>query len=352
MKKRLSGLFLFILSFTLTAQNTAENTAQNILSGVWENGSRFVEFYSEDSSKQEQNMRTVLKPYYRFVYGTPIDKVYSIINIESSFDNTENAFTANLLIKYPNEKKKFLQPIFVTQKNLFTSFYKKTEIQKEKIDDGSTAVSSASEALEENSLLHGFWIEQGYPNGILLHPAEQIKSFSAYFFYGGRYVKFRYWFDDLAYSDKKAFLDTEEGKFLFPKMIMHEDRVYSCITNIGSVLRNYETGTFKIEKKSEGEAQGIFLTLLKDGAGPGKNAISDTYTDYRLKFKESIEIHISQSGREFALGKPFLIRSAVTNLDKEIAEHNSKRRKPREPDIIDDDFDYNWEEARKLQKLN
>lgn len=335
MKKGLSALLFLFLFLHVKAQSP--------LSGIWENGSRFVQFYDNEQDINGQNMRIVLKPYYRFVY-----EAQAVLSASFETEKQINGrdFAGVLSIKYPYEKKTFSQPIFISSNNLFTSFYKKEKAEKEEAEIPAAGLNE-----DKNSPLYGFWIEQGYAGGVMLYPAEPIKSFNAYFFYSGRYIKFRYWYDDLVYSDKKAFFDTEEGRFRIPKMIKRGNRVYSCITNIGSVLRNYEKGYYKIEK-SDAENGSFFIFINKDGAGPGKNAEADTLPDYLLKFKESIAVHFSDSGLFFAMGEPYLIRSAVINLDKEIEAHNKKRKKPREPDIVDDDLDYNWEEAKRLQKLN
>jgi uncharacterized protein TP_0422 len=291
------------------------------ISGVWENGGRFVEFRISDNG-----MRVVLKPYYETVYDEPV-------NFSDPFDDSEDDGAYGLSIKYPSTRKTVSMPIFVYDSYLFTSFYKKVDFELLEGNLGSVEDS-------EKYPLFGFWVEQGSKEGILLYPNEPCKNFDAYFFEGGKYIKFRYWHDEnLAFSDGKAVFKGKSGLYYkIPKMIKRGDMVYSCITTNGSALRNYEVGSYSIETDKFSQEKGVFLVLSKEGSEPGKTSVSDNYPDYKYANKENIPLYIATNGRLFAIGGPFLFRSNVKDLDGEIKKHNSAKKTKKYQNVRDEDI--------------
>ena len=292
------------------------------ISGVWENGGRFVEFRTSDNE-----MRVVLKPYYETVYDEPI-------NFLTPFDDaTTVAGTYGISIKYQYSRKTVSMPIFVYESYLFTSFYKKVDFE---LLEGNMGMG---EDLEKYPLF-GFWVEQGCKEGILLYPNEPVKNFDAYFFEGNKYIKFRYWYDEnLAFSDGKAvFKGSSDVYYKVPKMIKRGDMVYSCITTNGSSLRNYEVGTYSIETDKFSQDKGVFLVLSKEGSAPGKASTSDNYSDYKYANKENIPLYIATNGGVFAIGGPFLFRSSIKDLDSEIKKHNLLRSTKKYQNVRDEDI--------------
>ncbi len=289
------------------------STIRNKLLGVWENGGRFIEF-SEDDNVQNMKMRIVLKPYYRFVYDDA-----SKINVEySKIKNSKSQFY--LRYKYALTRNSIALPVCVENNCFFTSFYKRVKYTENNSEpDYETRVNP----------LEGFWIEQGTRDGILLYPNEMPESIDAYFFTGNSYIKFRYWRDDLVYSTKKAIVKGKSGKtYEFPKLLKRGRFIYSCITSNGRTLRNFETGTYKIKQDANaGKGKGLSLSFKKQGAGPGSDAVSDTYPHKQFIVMEDLPLYILDEGQVFSIGDPYLIHAPITNLDAEIKKHNSKRRK-------------------------
>ncbi len=308
-----SFLFLFFIVFSQENENVM---------GVWENGGRFVEFYKNDSKVV---MRLVLKPYYATVYN-------EAVSFSNPFEGDSTNSIYALSIRYPNTKRVVSLPIFVYDSYLFTSFYKRIDFEVEEENAGGV------KATNTNSLF-GFWVEQGSKDGILLYPNEPSSSFDAYFFEDERYIKFRYWYDrNLTFSDGKAIFKGSNGlSYKVPRMIKRGEMVYSCITTNGSSLRNYEVGTYKVKKDEVSSRKGMFLLLNKEGALPGRQAASDVYPDYRYESVANIPIYMLSSSDVFALGSPFLFRSAFTNLDEEITKHNGKNKK-KDRSIRDEDI--------------
>ena len=302
------------------------------IEGIWENGGRFIEF-SRDREKDSLDMRVILKPYYRFVYE-------KMGNFSSSIEALENSNSQFYLrVNYPYVKKAVVFPVCIENNFFFTSFYKKIpyEVKKERADNLLETKDENSESSFEGkkNLLNGFWIEQGSPDGILLYPNEAPASIDAYFFTGDDYIRFRYWLDDLEYNDKKVIVKgNDEISYEFPRLLKRGNLVYSCVTNTGSILRNYETGKYTISSDSNAEnTQGLFLSFKPLGAGPGTHASPDTYPKAQFSVLENLPLYILDDGKVFAMGSPFLIRSDVKDLDAEIEKQNSKRRPPPEPSI-------------------
>ena len=313
----------FFLIFMIAFSSVVFSQGDGTVMGVWENGGRFVEFYEKEGETQ---MRVALKPYYASVYDAPV-------SFSNPFETGAENTTYSLSIKYPFTKKVVSLPIFVHNSYLFTSFYKKIDF--ELLDGNMNDIE-----VKDEYPLFGFWVEQGSKDGILLYPNEVADDFDAYFFENGRYIRFRYWHDDaLAYSEGKAIFKGSNGLYYkVPKMIKRGKMVYSCITTNGSSLRNYETGSYTIETDKFSKERGVFLVLNKEGALPGKNAVSATYPDYRYSNKESIPLHFTKGANVFAIGGPFLFRSAVNDLASEIKKHNAKRAVPKKQNIRDEDI--------------
>lgn len=341
----------FIFSFDCFSQNinTPILTKSNSrIEGIWENHERFIDFsiISDENKTIDSNltnvvtsnskndflylnMRVVLKPYYKYFYK---DEGVFKARIELP-KKDERDHIIYLNIKYPFVKHMAIMPLVIDDNKLFSSFYARVKFKSSEdvLPDDYAPVGVPSEKLnyalgKHSSPLYGFWIERGSQNGILLYPEETPKSIDAYFFTDKDYIRFRYWIDDLAYSDKKAYLKGSDGiSYEFPKLLKRGDFIYSCITSNGSILRNYETGTYKLNKKlSNGE---YIITLKKQGAGIGLHSVADTYAHKNFSTMENMHLHIMCDNQVFSFGDPYLEKSKISNLDTLINEHNSKRRK-------------------------
>ncbi|UTC61681.1 hypothetical protein E4O05_09000 [Treponema sp. OMZ 787] len=343
MKKRFFHQFSLVLSFfiafNLFGQENSDiplSQRESNIEGLWENGCRFIEFSKKDDSLLD--MRIVLKPYYRFVY----EKTGTFSASLETQEDSKSLFY--LKIRYPYVKNTIVFPVCVENDFFFTSFYKKIpyEVQKEDLDDFSESKDENSQNSFGNKkiALDGFWIEQGSPDGILLYPNDPPESVDAYFFMGDDYIRFRYWLDDLEYNDKKVIVKGNDGTgYIFPRLLKRGSLVYSCVTNTGSILRNYETGKFIISSDTDAEkTKGLFLTFKPLGAGPGSHAVADTYPKSQFSVLENLPLYITDDGKLFSIGEPFLMRSQVKDLDAEIRTHNSKRRPPPEPSIPIEDL--------------
>lgn len=331
-KRWFSAVFLFFLfGMNLAGQTAEDNSVSNPLEGIWENGSRFAEITkSGGGNPDEINIKLVLKTYYTYVY----DNSGSFSAVMEKKDGFDSVF--NLTAEYPFFKKKPVLPVCAENNALFTSFYEKTKYESaeetlsdEFLPEGIDPEKADYALNRHTSLLYGFWVEQGSPNGLLLYPPEEIKSLDAYFFTENEYIRFRYWLDDLAYNDKTAhFTDAAGNSYQVPKLIERNGLVYSCITSNGRVLRNYEKGTYTVKTETDLEgAEKMTLTLNPSGAGPGSNAAADTYPNPQFPLMENVPLYVLDGGKVFSLGKPYLTRSKVENLDEEIKAHNSKKRK-------------------------
>ncbi|QEJ95157.1 hypothetical protein FUT79_08065 [Treponema phagedenis] len=339
MKKRFCVLlFLFIPLFFYS-----EN-----LSGIWENGSKIIEFAAQENADSAQplndenrsfNMRMVLKPYYAFVFE-PLKTVSA--TVKNRFDISELYY---LGIEYPRERHRVQIPVCIFQDALFTSFFQRMpyythreEIPEEAIPVGITAEQEAEIRGEHKSLLFGFWVEEGTPDGILLYPNEIPQHITAYFFTEKGYIAFRYWKDDLEYrQSSSSFTADDEQVYEIPQYLQRGEAVYTCTTGRGRQLRNYQQGTYTI---TGDKTQGLTLSLKPEKAGPGTHAVWNLYPNSKYPEITDLPLYITETGQIFSYGAPFLMRSKITDLDSEVTKHNALRRPSREPLLLPDKVDF------------
>lgn len=338
--------YCFVLFFVIGF--VAPGTAQT-LAGVWENTERFIEYTPQPGDAADDSLHIVLKTYYRFVYE---DVGAYPVTVQQAQDGAKNVYA--LSIRYPQEKKPMQTDVWVNGDALFTSFYRKTaytrSVPQQSAGQSSTEAETAAvqnSASPQDSMLDGFWVEQGHRNGLLIYRQDQPDFFDAFFFMGGQYIKFRYWKGDFEYNEKNAlFTDADGASIRIPKLIQRYDAVYSCITGNGSTLKNYEQGTFSI--KSEGTAQQ--LTVTPQTGGPGTHAVGDTYPHHQYPQISSLSFYYNADDSVFAFGTPFLTRSSVVNLQEEISAHNSLKRSPPEPLLKADELDFYWDRIKELRQ--
>jgi len=320
------------------------------LAGLWENSERFIEYTEKADGNAEGLLRIVLKTYYRFVYedmGTYPVKVKQ--------EDTENIYSLN--IRYQGFRTPITTSVWVHDNGLFSSFYKKTphNLVTDTRKSPSSSISAESNAhlqpeLATSAILDGFWVEQGFRDGILIYQQEAPAFFDAFFFNGTQYIKFRYWTGDFEYKEKYAGFAFDDGlQVTVPKFIRQYDTIYSCITDNGSKLKNYERGIVSISNDSNGIRQ---LTLTPQGGGPGTHAIGDVYPNQKYSKIQGLPLYYDESDGAFAFGEPFLTRSSILDLQEEITRHNSLKRPPPEPLLKADELDFYWERIKEIRKQN
>ena len=210
-------------------------------------------------------------------------------------------------------------------------------------------MNSQSELAAQTALLNGFWVEQGFRNGILIYQQEAPVFFDAFFFNGTQYIKFRYWKGDFEYKEKSAGFVSDNGLHVtVPKFIRQYDAIYSCITDNGSKLKNYEKGTVSIDTVSSKR----LLTLIPQAGGPGSHAAGDVYPHQKYPQIQALPLYYDETDEVFAFGEPFLTRSSISNLQEEIVRHNSLKRPPPEPLLKADELDFYWDRIKEIRKQN
>lgn len=320
------------------------------LAGVWENSERFIEYTGKADGTAEDTLRIVLKTYYRFVYDD-----MGAYPVSATQQNTEHIYS--LQIRYPGFKTPIPANVWVHGDGLFSSFYKK--IPHNLIADTQQRLSSAvSEKPNANSqriispsaaVLDGFWVEQGFRDGILIYQQAAPAFFDAFFFNGTQYIRFRYWTGDFEYQEKHAEFAFDDGlQVSVPKFIRQYDTLYSCISDNGSKLKNYEKGTVLLNSNNGAQQ----LTLTPQGGGPGTHAKGDVYPNQKYPKIQGLPFYYDETDEAFAFGEPFLIRSSISDLQEEIKRHNSLKRPPPEPLLKADELDFYWDRIKEIRKQN
>lgn len=306
------AVVLFVLvSAVLPAQNAEKDTAENtdsLLFGVWENSARFLEF------SLESGLRIVLKPYYAFVYE---DAGWIPCSV-SAVPSRGGIFL--LSVSYPGERTPAGFPVAVIGGgDLFTRFYVRER--------------PAGQPPAEPAALSGFWREYGNSGEIRLYSGPPPDAFFCLWFSGSRYCRIRYWLTGAPFREGDAVF-TPQGEtepVAVPKFLRAGNAVYTCVTGTGSVLRNYEQGTWEI-------------------AGNEIRFQADRIVFAGARREETLPVFFSASGDILAFGPPAFTRSGIQDLDGEIAAHNAKRRPPREPPLEFMELDFRWEEIERIRR--
>ncbi len=295
---------LFLLLLALSAPAVFSQ-----IPGIWQNSSRFVEFSSDGQ------MRIVMKPYYGFVYEDTGPLPCAIT--EDASVPTSPIFS--LSIKYTGERKEADIPVVRIGDALFFRFYRKA------------AVGSASPA--SGTTLDGFYQAAGNNDALRLYRSDPLQEFYCFYFSNDAYYRIRYWAADVRPRDIQAHFTGLTGETLsIPKFITIDTVLYTCITSTGSVLRNFERGTYTV---TDGFAAFKPDNIVFEGTA--------------ASIMKSTRITISPDGQLLALGEPYLTKSKVTSLDEEIKAHNALRRPPRKPIFGFMNLDFHWDEIERIR---
>ena len=318
------------------------------LSGIWENSERFIEYTGKADGMAEDTLRIVLKTYYRFVYDD-----MGTYPVTAEQENTGNMYS--LYIRYPGFKTQVATNVWVHGDGLFTSFYKKVShnLITERKQNSPQSETNEIQTNRQSPLsvptffLDGFWVEQGFRDGILIYQQEQPAFFDGFFFNGTQYIRFRYWTSNLEYKEKYASFAFDDGlQVTVPKFIRQYDAIYSCITDNGAKLKNYEKGTVSINDNNGAQQ----LTLTPQSGGPGTHATGDVYPNQKYPKVQELPLYYDEMDAAFAFGEPFLTRSSISDLQEEIKRHNSLKRPPPEPLFKADELDFYWDRIKEIRK--
>ncbi len=370
MRRALPFILAFLIAatavFPQVANPQANSQVANPLTGVWSNGSRFIEFAGNGT------MRTVLKSYYGFVYedrewmpysvaplefapetpaaeGTPsggadrtlytssgpapviapADALGVTITaneppaVDSGVSSPEGsrAISQSFLLKlhYPKEKRETSIPLAVIGDGMYFRFYQR--------------FASANADASSPAGLDGFWVAAGNVDSLKLYAVEGEQEFYCYYFRGGEYYRVRYWMTDARAKDVQASFAARDGTTLaIPKFIRIADALYTCVTGTGKTLRNFESGTFT----SSGGALSFKPSAV-------------VFAGQAAAVRTPLKFALSADGATLALGDPYLVRSKVANLTAEIKAHNALRRPPRKPIFDFMKLDFHWDEIEKIR---
>jgi len=371
MKRLLCFGLCAILSFsmrgqTVTAPASSTASASSVI-GLWENSSRFVQFTPDGK------MRIVLKPYYGFVYEDTGTIPYVIDSIANPLG--ESSAVSQIAVRYAGEKTAQFVPSAIIGNGLYFRFYRKLDAAAILALSGSTdnmtpttmtppgaaaadsattagTVATAGTATTAGTVatantpanaatsapvtvpaLAGFWMAEGNADELRLYRSDDVKEFFCYYFAGDTYYLIRYWQTDARFKDVQAQFSSKSGEsYTIPKFIKINETLYTCITSTGSVLRNYEYGTF----------------ALADGTISFKPS-NIAYSGTAARVRVPVSVVLSGDGIILAFGKPYLSRSKITDLDAEIKAHNGLRRPPRKPVFDYMKLDFHWDEVEAIR---
>lgn len=306
---------LFFLSLFLASSLSAAD-----LPGIWYNTSRFVEFSGDG------RMRIVLKPYYAFVYE---DNGWLPCRVTET--DLSGVFT--LFIRYAGEKKDAPVPVAIIRDSLFFRFYRKIDIATDALQPAATQTATAGAQQPAAVNLDGFYQAAGNAPALLLYRSEPETEFFCYYFSGNEYYRIRYWAADVRPKDVQAhFSGKSSTLFHVPKFIPIDGVLYTCITSTGTLLRNFESGTWSITDSS--------ITFKADKI---------VFEGTAAALMKPSRVTVSPDGTVLAFGEPYLVRSKIMDLDAEIKAHNALRRPPRKPIFGFMKLDFYWDEIERIR---
>jgi len=322
--QRVPILFALLLLVRFPAISQASSAVSvGSLAGIWENRSRFVEF------AEGSGLRIVLKPYYGFVYEDTGWIPASVSGIDGVAAPQSGIGGVSLIrVRYAGEKSDAEVPAALLGDGLWFRFFTRVEGSP-----GTLPAATGDTAADLASRLAGFWRAAGATDAMRLYRSEPSEDFYTYYFAGNRYWRIRYWKTDARKRDILAHFPGLDGIDVpIPKFIEIAGNLYTCVTGTGTLVRNYEVGSWSL---SAGK-----MAFLPDAiAYPG------TAAEYRAPAK----VTVSADGTVLAFGEPWLSRSAVADLDAEIVAHNGLTRPPREPLLEFMDLDFRWEDVARIR---
>lgn len=323
---RLFALALLSLLFLpLYSETVPQNAVPDALHGIWENDNRFVEFDGD-------SMRIVLKPYYRFVYE-PFPPLVCNEQPRPPLVSPDGVYSLSL--RYPGDKKVYAFSVARAGDALFLDFLVRLSLQDDvgnPVDGVELPAKAANPAEAElPAALDGVWLPAGAVPALRLYPVDPPDDFFMMVFDEARYFRVRYWKTDARERDIDGRFTGKNGKeYRLPKFFRIEGTLYTCISATGRVIRNFEEGSVR----TEGDALRF---------EPDRVVFTGTDAAYRHP------VPVILDGDVLAFGKPYLVRSIVTDLDAAIAEHNAKRRPPRKPIFEFMKLDFHWDEVARLR---
>ncbi len=300
-----------------------------------------------------EGMRIVLKPYYGFVYEDTGWIPAAVTGADgAAAPDSATGGVSLISVRYSGEKNDAEVPAALLGDGLWFRFLSRLDrVPPAQGDSAGTqaaltatdavltagaaanAVSADAAAAELAARLWGFWRAAGATDAMRLYRSEPAEDFYTYYFAGNRYWRIRYWATDARKRDILAhFAGTDGIDVPIPKFLEIAGTLYTCVTGTGTLVRNYEAGSWSL---SDG----------KMAFAPDRIVYPGTAAEYRSPAR----VTVSADGATLAFGDPWLTRSAITDLDAEITAHNGLRRPPREPLLEFMDLDFRWDDIERIR---
>ncbi len=314
----------------------AAQPVSGALAGVWENASRFVEF------SPSSGMRIVLKPYYGFVYEDT-GWIPASVRAQNTASRESSPGIYDISVRYSGERKEALVPAALLGEGLWFRFFTRigeapaadvsagNSVPEEDAAGTESEAEAGSAALAQR--LAGFWRAAGAADAMRLYRSEAAPEFYTYYFTGNRYRRIRYWATDARKREIMAHFPGDDGLAVpIPKFLEIAGTLYTCVTGTGKVLRNYESGSWTLS--------GGKMEFQPD---------SVVYPGTAAEYRKGAAVTLTSDGTVLAFGEPWLKKTAITDLDADIAAHNGKTRPPREPLLEFMDLDFRWEDIERIR---
>ncbi len=363
---------VFFLSQNLFSQtNQSESSAYNfvppLLSGIWQNESRYVILdtaYVSKLSLDGENFidakipQIVLRTFYRYyndraaeshLYTQENKRDVNASTQKSSAEEIQISFTPltdavypetynlpvqkgnqtiyaenlpsgawTLQIKYPKDKTIYQVPVCVIGDKMYLDFAIKFDDSDFDFENQQVFTQNQQNNLEnqENQQassqnINGFWQDCGIANGILICPPTNKTELLSYYVDADKIYKIRYWQTDMEYDSnaKASFSDDETNKtFYVPKHIKFSDKTFTCTVGRRTKIRN-------VEKTASFEKPYVLNSIL----------IQTPYFDQENQQEITLT---TKTSTILAFGKEYLTLTDGTRTIEEIIENQNSQKKP------------------------
>lgn len=285
---------LFLLAFSKGFCDTDVSKTKDLLNGLWENQNRFV--FIDDS-----NCYFYFKTYYTLHYE-------KTGNLSANIEATKDGAVMN--IKYAFDRNPFPVQVGIINDKMYLNYFVKGSSFKDENPSHSR---------------EGFWRCCGNVDLIGIAEPCYKKEVTAYYFKEDEVYILRYWETDMDYSESDAYIIEDNERFAVDKFIRIGNRLYTCVTGRSTTIRNLHKEKYTIKDDR------IFIG--NDDKGK--------------------DILFSEDGLFMTMTKPYLEKSSVKDLEKEMKEHNSIVI-PAKPFPLksNPDLDFHYDLIRKARKQN
>ena len=272
------------------------------------------------SSRPAEELEVHYQPLTYELFPENINSPVTLNNGDELFADGEASGAWDMQIRYPKTKDIYHVPIAVIGNKLYLNFRIKQE-------DSSLVPHRAfvnGETVQSGNLLSGFWQDVGHANGILISPVYNSKELLSFYITNDAVYHIRYWRTDMEFAEgKQALFTVDDSLYEVPKHLQTLGKNFTCVNGRSSRIRNIE----RSNSLPESYRQNAVL-VKKHTEDENGNPISYTVRTSTI----------------LVLGEPYLVLAEGRGSLEEIVKTENARKKPAPPPLFPPHgiLDFDW----------